>query len=110
MLSLVDVGNPDLRQDLEVLRRNSERASGIASGLLTLAAQRSTERRPVDINELVETTILLVGGELRRCNIEVINSLDRNLPLVSGEPAALQRVVMNLVMNARDAMPEGGKI
>ena len=110
MLSLLDRGNPDLREDLEVLRRNAERASRIAAGLLTLAAQRSTKRQPVNINELVETTILLIGGELRRSNIEVITSLDRNLPLVSGEPSALQRVLMNLIMNARDAMPEGGKI
>lgn len=110
MLSLLDRGNPDLREDLEVLRRNAERACGIAAGLLTLAAQRSTKRQPVNINELVETTILLIGEGLRRSNIEVITSLDRNLPLVSGEPSALQRVLMNLVMNACDAMPEGGKI
>lgn len=110
MLSLLDIGNPDLRQDLEVLRRNAERAARITSGLLTLAAQRSAERQPVNINELVETTILLIGSELRDCNIELTTSLDRNLPPVFGEPSALQRVLMNLVMNARDAMPQGGKI
>ncbi|MGA7928462.1 MAG: ATP-binding protein [Candidatus Sulfotelmatobacter sp.] len=110
MLSLLDSENPDLRQDLEVLRRNAERASHIANGLLTLAAQRSTARQPVNINELVEATILLIGGELRECKIEVITSLDRNLPQVLGDPSALQRVLMNLVMNARDAMPEGGKV
>jgi len=110
MLSLPDRGNPDLRHDLEVLRRNAERASHIASGLLTLAAQRSTARQPVNINELVETTILLFGGELRECNIEVITSLDRKLPPVLGDPSALQRVLMNLVVNARDTMPDGGKV
>jgi PAS domain S-box-containing protein len=110
MLSLLDVGNPDLRQDLEVLRRNAERASRIATGLLTLAAQRSSERQPVNINELVEASLLLISGEFRRSNIEIITSLDRNLPLVSGDPTALQRVLMNLMMNARDAMPAGGKL
>jgi PAS domain S-box-containing protein len=110
MLSLLDIGNPDLRQDLEVLRRNAERAARITSGLLTLAAQRSSERQPVNINELIETTSLLVGGELRNRDIELTTSLDRDLPPVFGEPSALQRVLMNLVMNARDAMPQGGKI
>jgi PAS domain S-box-containing protein len=110
MLSLVDVGNPDLRQDLEVLRRNAERASRIATGLLTLAAQRSSEREPVNINELVEASLLLIGGEFRRSNIEIVTSLDRDLPPVPGDPTALQRVLMNLVMNARDAMPDGGKL
>jgi PAS domain S-box-containing protein len=110
MLSLLEVGNPDLRQDLEVLHRNAERASRIATGLLTLAAQRSSERQSVNINELVEASILLIGGEFRRSNIDVITSLDRNLPPVPGDPTALQRVLMNLVMNARDAMPEGGKL
>lgn len=110
MLSLPDSGNPDLRQDLEVLRRNAERASRIVAGLLTLAAQRSTGRGPVNINELVEATLTLIAGELRRHNIEVVVSLDRNLPRILGDPSALQRVLMNLLMNARDAMPEGGKI
>jgi PAS domain S-box-containing protein len=110
MLSLLDTGNPDLREDLEVLRRNAERASRIATGLLTLAAQRSTEREPININELIETTVLLIGGEFRRSNIEVVTSLDRNLPPVQGDPTSLQRVLMNLVMNAHDAMPAGGKI
>jgi PAS domain S-box-containing protein len=110
MLSLLETGNPDLRQDLEVLRRNAERAARITSGLLMLAAQRSAERQPVNINELVEATILLIGGELRDRNIELTTSLDRNLPPVFGEPSALQRVLMNLVMNARDAMPQGGKL
>jgi PAS domain S-box-containing protein len=110
MLSLLDTGNPDLREDLEVLRRNAERASRIATGLLALAAQRSHERESVNINELVETTTLLISGEFRRSNIEVITSLDRDLPPVLGDPTALQRVLMNLVMNAHDAMPEGGKI
>jgi PAS domain S-box-containing protein len=110
MLSLLDVGNPDLREDLEVLRRNAQRASRIATGLLTLAAQRASERQPVNVNELVEASVLLIGGEFRRSNIEIITSLDRNVSLVPGDPTALQRVLMNLVMNARDAMPEGGKL
>jgi signal transduction histidine kinase len=78
--------------------------------LLMLAAQRSTARQPVNINELVETTILLSGGELRECNIEIITSLDRKLPPVLGDQSALQRLLMNLVLNARDAMPDGGKV
>lgn len=110
MLSLLDSGNPDLRQDLEVLRRNAERASRIATGLLTLAAQRSTERQPFDINELVDAILPLIAGELRKHNVEIVASLDRNLPPVMGDLSALQRAVMNLLMNARDAMPEGGKI
>jgi PAS domain S-box-containing protein len=110
MLSLLDIGNPDLRQDLEVLRRNAERASRIATGLLTLAAQRSNERQPVNINELVEESVLLISGEFRRSNIEIITTLDRNLPPVQGDPTALQRVLMNLMMNAHDAMPKGGEL
>ena len=110
MLSLLDTGNPDLRQDLEVLRRNAERASRIATGLLTLAAQRSTTRETVNINELVEATILLVVGEFRRSNIEIVTSLDRSLPPVAGDPTALQRVLMNLMTNACDAMGHGGQI
>lgn len=110
MLSLLESGNPDLREDLEVLRRNAERASRIAAGLLTLAAQRAVEHQPVNINELVDATVLLIGAEFHRSKIEIITSLDRNLALVRADQTALQRVLMNLMMNARDAISQGGEI
>jgi PAS domain S-box-containing protein len=110
MVSLLETGNPDLREDLEVLRRNAERASRIATGLLTLAAQRPNPRETVDVNELVDATVLLIAGEFRRSKIEIVASLDRSLAPVVGDPTALQRVLMNLLMNARDAMGEGGEI
>ncbi len=110
MLSLLDNGNPDLRQDLEVVHHNAERASRIANGLLSLAARRTTVHEPVNVNQLVEAAILLVGGEFRRSNIEITSALERDLPPVLGDPTALQRVLLNLLLNARDAMPEGGKI
>lgn len=113
MLSLVEGAEPaypEMREDLEVIRRNAQRASVISTGLLSLAAQRAAERKPVNINELLDATLLLVAGELHRKNIEVKTSLDRSLPAVQGDPTALQRVIMNLLLNARDAMPDGGRI
>lgn len=113
MASLLDNGEalyPEMRQDLEVLQRNAQRASRIASGLLSLAAQRPTERKLVDVSNLADSALILIAGDLRRENIEVVTSLDRNLPPVLGDPNVLQRVVMNLLTNARDAMPQGGTV
>lgn len=110
MLSSPDTDERRLREDLKVLHHNAQRASSIASGLLSLASQRTTTRQLVNLKELVEATTSLVSAEFRKSNIEVITALDDGLPAVQADPTALQRVLMNLVLNARDAMPSGGRI
>jgi PAS domain S-box-containing protein len=108
--SLLDTAKPRLREDLEVLHQHAQRASRIASGLLSLASQRTGTRQSVNVKDLVEATTSLLGVDFRKSNIEVVTALDGSLPAIMADPIALQRVLMNLVLNARDAMPGGGKI
>jgi PAS domain S-box-containing protein len=99
---------PELREDLEMLRRNVERVGGIVRSLLSAARQSPMERRPVDMNAVVEETLMLVGKQMSKDRIQILTTLDPDLPKIRGEPHTLQQVLMNLLVNARDAMPGGG--
>ncbi len=99
-----------LRGDLEVINRHAMRASRIAQDLLSLARQRPRAQKAINMAELVDRVLLLVQGQLRNEGISVYREFDTSLPPVSGDTVALEQVLMNLLLNARDAMPSGGSI
>jgi CheY-like chemotaxis protein len=77
--------------------------------LFTFAQQRSEESRPVDINQSVRTvTDLLKGTMDKRVALEL--DLDRRGPVVRGDPSRFEQIILNLSVNALDAMPEGGEL
>jgi len=96
--------------DLKVLHRHAQRVARIAHGLLTFARESSGEWGRVDLNQVVEDTLLLLEKELARADIVVRRALLPGLPSIHGQVDALQQVVMNLVTNARDALGCGGEI
>ena len=96
--------------DLKVLHRHAQRVARIAHGLLTFARESSGEWGRVDLNQVVEDTLLLLEKELARADIVVRRALLPGLPSIHGQVDALQQVVMNLVTNARDALGRGGEI
>ena len=96
--------------DLQVLHRHAQRLSRIARGLLSFGRQRQRDPQPLDLSEVVEDTLLLAGKQLSREGIHVRTALDSRLPRILGDPTALEQVVMNLLFNARDAMPTGGVV
>lgn len=102
---------PDsLRADLEVVHHQAQRTSRIAQDLLSLAHQRPRAFEPTDLNKVVEDALLLINGDMARKGIQVRSTLDRHLPPVMGDPVALEQVLMNLLINAQEAMPNGGLV
>ncbi|MEK7363075.1 MAG: ATP-binding protein [candidate division NC10 bacterium] len=101
---------PQVRQDLEVLHRHSQRVARIARGLLSFARQSPGDRGLLDLNGVVEDTLLLLEKQVSKEGITVRRSLAPDLPPMQGDPNALQQVVLNLLTNARDAMADGGEI
>jgi PAS domain S-box-containing protein len=97
-------------EDLQVLHRNIQRVTTIARGLLSFARQAPDETGPVDINAVVEETLLLLGKPLARDGVQIKITLDRELGPTRGNGSALQQVLTNLLLNARDAMPRGGEV
>jgi len=95
---------------LRVLHRHAQRVARIAQGLLSFARESSGARGPVDLNQVVEETLLLVEKGVVESGITIRRALTPDLPPVHGDSNALQQVVMNLLTNARDALGSGGVI
>ena len=102
---------PDgVSDDLGVLHRHAQRVARIAQGLLSFARQAPIERGRVDLNALVEDTLLLLEGSVSKREIAIRRTLAPGLPAVWGDANALQQVLLNLLTNARDALEDGGEI
>ena len=101
---------PSVLADLHVLHRHAQRVGKIAQGLLSFSRWSPGARGTVDLNTLVEDTLLLVEKHLSRSSIIVKRSLASWLPTVEGDANALQQVVLNLLTNAGDVLSAGGEI
>ena len=78
--------------------------------MLSFAKQAPDETGAVNINTVIEETLLLVGKPLAKGGVQVTATLDRALGPIWGNGSALQQVLTNLLLNARDAMPRGGEV
>jgi signal transduction histidine kinase len=101
---------PGAAEDLRVIQRHAQRVAAIAQGLLSFARHSSDRRAPVDLNHLVEETMLLVEKQLVRDRIAVRRVLAADVPPVLGDANALQQVLLNLLNNARDALGGRGEL
>jgi PAS domain S-box-containing protein len=97
------------RKDLHAITAAADQAAHLAGQLLTFSKQRRLAPRRVNVNEVVRHTLELLQGTLPT-NIEVVALLDPEELPVLGDETQLQQVVMNLCLNARDAMPAGGRL
>jgi two-component system NtrC family sensor kinase len=93
-----------LRQGIETILSESDRAARIVRNLLTFARKRQTTRAMVDINQVVRETLALRAYEQRVSNIEVIDALAAGLPQVFADGHQIQQVLLNLIINAEQAM------
>jgi signal transduction histidine kinase len=100
----------EVRNDLQVLHRQTQRVARITQGLLSFARRSSGERAPVDLNHIVRETLLLTESQIAKTGVRVTVDLAAELPVILGDADMLQQVVLNLVTNARDALAGGGAI
>jgi C4-dicarboxylate-specific signal transduction histidine kinase len=106
-LELLAASSPDLDEVREVFRdiaHDNRRASEVIQRLRDLLRKSERKLEPVDVNGLVDSTLALLRSELVGRKITVRRDLARGLPEISGDPIQLQQVLLNLVMNAMDAM------
>jgi PAS domain S-box-containing protein len=89
---------------LEKITQQTFRASEIVNGLLNFSRTGSSEFGLVDLNRLLHDTLTLVDHQFKTAQIRVETQLDPELPRIQGNEGKLQQVVLNLLLNARDAM------
>ena len=92
------------RRGLDTILSESERAAKIVRNLLTFARKRHTTRAMVDVNQIVRETLALRSYEQSFANISVIEALAAGLPLAFADPHQFQQVLLNLIINAEQAM------
>ena len=95
-------------EHVAVILEMAQRASGIVSDLLHYS-RRSEEREPVLIREAMATAVRLIGKQITGEGMTIVDRLE-DTPPVEGVPSQLQQVFVNLLLNARDAMEEGGEV
>lgn len=105
----MEPGDPRARV-LDTITRQTFRASEIVGSLLNFSRTGAAEMRPVDLNLVLRETLDLVAPALRSAGIEVAREFDPGSVDVLGDAGKLQQVFLNLVLNARDAMPHGGRL
>ena len=95
---------PELRRDLEQVRSEAIRAGKIVRNLLAFVRRSSTERSMTSVNDIVKTTLALRSYEFGTANIRLFESYAEGLPSVVVNPEEIQQVILNLIMNAEQAM------
>jgi hypothetical protein len=96
---------------LQKVRSQAERATNIVNNLLNFSRTGSaTEFAVIDVARVLDDTLQLLEPQLRRNQIEIVRRYDKDAPEAFGNAGKLQQVFTNLILNARDAIPDGGRI
>jgi len=95
---------------LDLIEDGLKRIERTISNLLDFSRQREIRPEPTSINHNLRHVVELVGYQLRRANIEVVFDLDRDEALVMADHFQMEQLFLNLVLNAIDAMPDGGTV
>jgi two-component system cell cycle sensor histidine kinase/response regulator CckA len=101
-------GNNPLREDIVEIKKAADRAGNLTRQLLAFSRRQIMEMKVIDLNALLrelEKMLRRVMGE----DVELVTVLDEHLGKIKMDPGQMEQVVLNLAINARDAMPSGGK-
>lgn len=101
---------PEIVSQLREVEEHANRITKILQDLLHFARHRLPERQPVDCNEAVRRTVDLMKHDFKLNDITVEGNFAKALPAVSADQDQLRQVILNLLTNARDAMPDGGRL
>jgi len=91
------------------IERSGQRAKDLTRNLLSFSRPTDLQPRPINLNQVVEEVIQILSRTLEK-NVQLQTNLASSLDVVEADPGQLEPILMNLCINARDAMPEGGTI
>jgi len=106
----VDADDPEsVRQEVQQIQTSSLRASALTRQLLTFTRQQATRRQPIHLGETLDVTRAMLR-RLLPADVHLSVDIEPRLPSVFADPAQIEQVLLNLGVNARDAMPRGGHL
>jgi signal transduction histidine kinase len=108
---LKQIANDDPKAKiLDKIIKQSFRASEIVNSLLNFSRTSGTEFRMIDLHTIIVDTLSLLEHQFKVSKVRVKREFESNLSQVYGNPGKLQQVFLNLFINAKDAMPQGGEL
>lgn len=110
MIRESDSIDDETRERLDLISTQIARISRVTRDLTEFARQRPAVRRPTDLNQVVETGLRLAGFDAGFRKLEIHFEPDHTIGTILADSDQLQQVFLNLFLNARDAMPQGGRI
>ena len=109
-LAIAGLGEPDpLRTDLEQIRDAGERGAAMTRQLLAFSRQQILTPEVIDLNDVVAGMLDMLNRLIGE-DVKFVYSSSEHLGAVSADPRQIEQIVLNLVVNARDAMPDGGTL
>ena len=109
LLKKIKKGDPNLEY-VKMIERGALQCQRIVRGLLTFARQDREPFRPTDVNKSIQEALLLAETQIKLQKIKVEYNFTSNLPKIMGSANQLQQMALNMIINARDAMPQGGSL
>lgn len=102
--------NEDLKQSVARLKRGAEHLSTIVTDLRYLTRPRDPERKPTDLNKLLDEVVELANDKLDRTRTEIVRQYTANLQPGQFDPQQLRKVFLNLLINAVEASPQNSRV
>ncbi len=100
----------EICDSLDLIASESRRCGDLVKNLLTFSRTTPMNLQPTNLNQVIERSLRLVQHQLDLAGIQVQSQLDPDLPLVLCDAAQIEQVLLALVMNALDALPQGGNL
>ena len=110
ILATQDNLSAEAKEDLKVIRGQAERVASTVRNLLTFARPSPLSMQRLDLAELVDEAVKLEAPRCRTAAVEIERSSSLRIPTIQADPDQLQQVLINLMNNAIEAMPQGGRL
>ena len=102
--------NSKRRRILDMSLSETQRLSEMLRSMLSFSKPQEEARREIDINKLIEDILFFLEKQLRESNIKIQINLSKEFPLITASPNQIRQVILNIIANAKDAMPNGGTL
>jgi len=103
-------GNVETGNYLEIISQEIDRIARIVRELLDFHRPEKTALRPMKLGKVIDDVLVLMDRQFEKFGIMVVREFADDLPLVMGSPENMKQVALNIVLNAADAMPNGGRL
>jgi PAS domain S-box-containing protein len=110
LLGMSDKLDPTARKSVQTIESSARKAGQIVSKLLSFAKKGKFMPLPLNFNDVLKDSAELLERVMTKKKVTLKMELDNDIPIIKGDSTQLEQVIMNLVMNAADSMPEGGTV